>query len=194
MSGLLKTISQNVGAGSSTRYHVTARHFRLLEGNGLVVRFFSNGAEEGIADGVDSGFYLKADDLFDEIRIESADAQTIKFTAGSGEAGAASAVSISGTVSTKRAQVVLSQAAVAVTNASGVLLAANVNRRFLLVQNNDAAGNVFLNLTGAAATAAAGVKIAPGGSLLLSDGEAGGAAVNAIGDIANNPNVVVVEG
>ena len=86
----------------------------------------------------------------------------------------------------------MAQTAPVVTNASGLLLAANASRRLLIVQNNDTVGNVFLNLAGAAATVAGGLKIAPGGSLIL-DTHLPASAIYAIGDIAINTKVVVIE-
>lgn len=80
----------------------------------------------------------------------------------------------------------------AVTNASSVILAANAGRKFLMIQNKDAAGNIYI-VFGAAATVALGIKIAPGQTLTL-DAKVPAGGINAIGDIANNPNVVVVEG
>lgn len=80
----------------------------------------------------------------------------------------------------------------AVTNASSVILAANAARKFLMIQNKDAAGNIYI-VFGAAATVALGIKIAPGQTLTL-DAKVPAGSINAIGDIANNPNVVVVEG
>lgn len=85
------------------------------------------------------------------------------------------------------------QAAATVTNASALLAAANANRRYLLIQNNDGAGNIFVNLAGAAATVADGIKIAPGGSYEV-QGFVPSGALYAIGDIASNANIVLIEG
>lgn len=80
---------------------------------------------------------------------------------------------------------------VTVTNASTTIDAANANRQYLLIQNKDATGIVYLNF-GGAATVANGVQINPGGSW-----ESGAfcptGAVQAIGSIASNTNVVIVE-
>lgn len=79
-----------------------------------------------------------------------------------------------------------------VTNADSVLVAANPNRKYLLIQNKDSAGNLYLNYSGVC-TVANGIKITAGGStdtvLAVHQG-----AVNAIGDIASNANVIVIEG
>jgi hypothetical protein len=73
------------------------------------------------------------------------------------------------------------------------VLAANANRRYLLIQNNDTAGIIYVRLDGGAATAATGIKIAAGGSYECA-GYVPTGAITAIGDIASNANVVAVEG
>lgn len=80
-----------------------------------------------------------------------------------------------------------------VTNASAQLLAANAAREYLLIQNKDTAGNLYIGFGGGAVTAANGVRIIPGGAFELI-GVCTTQAIQAIGDIANNANVVTVEG
>lgn len=79
-----------------------------------------------------------------------------------------------------------------VTNASAQLLAANASRQYLLIQNKDSAGSIYINF-GAAATVANGVLIGPGGAYELT-GIASTQAINAIGSLASNANIVTVEG
>lgn len=135
---------------------------------------------------------------FQRLRFSHADVaeQTVRVYVGKGTRAGSSKIggSITASVSNLPAQQgAMTQAAATVTNASGQLLAAKANRRVLIVQNNDATGNIFVNLTGVAATVANGIKIAPGGSLIL-DVYAPSAAITAIGDIASNANVIVIEG
>lgn len=80
----------------------------------------------------------------------------------------------------------------AVTNASAALLAANASRRYVLIQNNHATATVYLNFS-AAATAGNGIKLDPGASY-ESGFSAHLGAINAIGDVASNTAVIVVEG
>ena len=80
-----------------------------------------------------------------------------------------------------------------VTNASGQLVAANSARQYLLIQNNDATGDIYVRLDGTAATIGTGVKIAAGASYEL-QGYVPTGAVTAIGSIASNANIVLVEG
>lgn len=79
-----------------------------------------------------------------------------------------------------------------VTNASAVLVAANQDRKYLTIQNNDTVGNVFVQF-GAAATLATGLKIGPGGAFEMSDVQST-QNIYAIGSIASNANVIVVQG
>ena len=79
-----------------------------------------------------------------------------------------------------------------VTNASAVLVAANTARKYLLIQNNSNTGNIYVRF-GVAATVATGIAISPGGAYEMSDVQST-QAIHAIGDIASNANVTVVEG
>ncbi len=79
----------------------------------------------------------------------------------------------------------------AVTNVSGSLLGVNSGRQYLLIQNKDLTGNIWI-VFGAGATQALGVKIPPGGN--YEPPVATTQQIFAIGDIASNVNVVVVEG
>ncbi|MCM2250844.1 MAG: hypothetical protein NDJ19_00655 [Ramlibacter sp.] len=86
----------------------------------------------------------------------------------------------------------MASAAATVTNASGQLKAANAARKYLLIQNNDASGTIYVQPSAAAATAANGIKIGPGGywePVIIPTSE-----IRAIGSIASNANIVVVEG
>lgn len=96
-------------------------------------------------------------------------------------------------VSVQNNQGAFAQAQETVTNASTVMLAANAARRYLLIQNNDATGIIYVNLTGAAATALNGVKLGPGASLEIAN-FAPTAAITAIGSLATQSNVIAVEG
>jgi hypothetical protein len=80
----------------------------------------------------------------------------------------------------------------AVTNVAGQLVAVNAARKYCLIQNKDAAGNIYINF-GGVATVANGLKIPAGGSYELNCNVLT-AAISAIGDIANNTNVVVITG
>lgn len=86
-----------------------------------------------------------------------------------------------------------SSAAAIVTNASAQIKAANGGRQYLLVQNNHPSASVFLNF-GAAATLTSCIKVIPGGAFELGAGIVSTQAIHAIGDVASNAAVVVLEG
>lgn len=75
--------------------------------------------------------------------------------------------------------------------ASAVVGSANLNRDYLLIQNNHATANLWVKLNGAVAFVGAGVKIGPGGSLELSNTVPTN-AIQAISDTAG-ANVTFVE-
>lgn len=131
--------------------------------------------------------------LFETVRITNgATAQTIKYFYGTGDAGSRRfSGNVTGTVSI--ANGATTQAAFNVTNASTNMLAAKDNRRYLMVQNNDATGVIFINLAGGIAAAATGIKII-GGAAIEIQGFVPNGVITAIGSIASNPNVTVVEG
>lgn len=136
--------------------------------------------------------------LFETVRVTNgATAQTIKYFYGTGDAGSrrfsgnvTGSVAINNKDATSGA---ITQAAFTVTNASANILAAKANRRYLLIQNNDATGIVFINLAGGVAAAATGIKIGVGASIEI-QGYVPNGVITAIGSIASNANVTVVEG
>jgi hypothetical protein len=79
-----------------------------------------------------------------------------------------------------------------VTNASAVMVAVKLDRSYLLIQNKDSAGDIYVTF-GAAATLANGIKIGPGGSYEL-NATVTTQDVYAIGSMASNANILVVEG
>lgn len=86
-----------------------------------------------------------------------------------------------------------SNTAKTVTNASAQLLAANAARQYLLIQNQDPSGILWIGFGAGAVTTANGVRIIPGGAYELV-GVCSTQAIQAIGDIASNNKVVTVEG
>ena len=63
----------------------------------------------------------------------------------------------------------ITQNRVSLTNVNQQILAANTNRKYLLIQNNDAVAVMRVNLAGVAATAAQGFRIAAGDSMELNN-------------------------
>lgn len=187
----MQTYSQAIAAVGTWRLGVPGSYFRLLSLTGPVdVQFLRHGTVVFAAGQVMDGFWSKPAGGFDEVIVTSASAQTVTLGITTGDAGYDRAA---GSVSITNVNGAFTNTGKTVTNASAQLLAANAARRFLLVQNKDASGNIWVTLDGSAATAGNGVKISPGGSLIL-DTYAPTGEIRAIGDIASNVNIVTVEG
>ncbi len=187
-----------LAAGVQQEFNELADFLRIMKAtpNDIVVIFYKQGREVSKSTGIGAGYaerFLSGD--FDRIVISSATGGTVDFVMRLGndvrfDAPPTGNVEV---LNLTAAQGAFEQTIVTVTNASGQLLAANAARRYLLIQNNDAAGDVYVTLDGTAATTAKGIKIAAGGSYEC-QGFVPSGAVFAIGSIANNPNVVAVEG
>jgi len=83
------------------------------------------------------------------------------------------------------------QTSVTVTNASAVIIPAVTWGHDVFIQNNDASGIVYLNLSGVATADNTMVVLNPGDSFAAQNITN---AVQAIGSIASNANVAVLEG
>lgn len=83
------------------------------------------------------------------------------------------------------------QDSVTVTNSVSYIMTENLTGRSILIQNNDAAGIVYINLSGVATASTTMITLNPGDSIYLSNITN---AVSAIGSIASNPNVAISEG
>lgn len=80
-----------------------------------------------------------------------------------------------------------------VTSASAQMLAALATRQYLLIQNTDVTGSIWVTLTTGPATVANGLLIAPG-AVWEWDSTIPVGAVFAIGDVASNVNILTIEG
>lgn len=187
----MKTISITFAAGQSIPFAILGNYFHLLETTaGVDVSFLRDGAEISKAQNMEFGFFAKPEGGFTGLMLTSATAQAVKVAVGMGDGGYNRTT---GSVSILGNQGAHVQTTPVVTNASGLILASNAARRRLIIQNKDATGNIYINLSGIAVTIANGVRIAPGGSLVL-DGYVPWGAIYAIGDIVSNANIVIVEG
>lgn len=169
--------------------------FRLMQASlPLLIQFYRNGAEIAEADQVLAGYAERFRNVkFDRIAITNGGtSQSIQIAARDGN-DVAYDTPPNGNVTITNTGGAFTQSQHTVTTTSGQLRAANALRRYLLIQNNDTTGTVYVNVAGAAATVAAGIAIGPGGSYELGNFVPTG-AINAIGSIASNANVVTVEG
>lgn len=136
-------------------------------------------------------------DPFTRIEITTGGNEAVKFLVTDGTGGNRSLpmtlTSTTLTATVPASGVTETPAAKTVTNSSGTLLAANASRKKLLIQNQDASGDIYIRADGGTATAtAACLKIAAGATYepyIVPTGQ-----ITAIGSIASNSNIHVIEG
>lgn len=191
----MQTFKQTFAAPTIWELNISGSYFSTLEcTNPVNVRFYKGGTllDLGNIQGLLAGLEVFGVD-FDRVQIDVTGADTVQIGIGNGQARY-NRINTNTTITNNRqpSSAAFVNTQKTVTDASAQLLAANATRQYLLIQNKDAAGNVYI-VFGAAATVAAGIKITPGGSFEIPNTQSTG-AIFAIGDIANNANVVVVEG
>jgi hypothetical protein len=158
----MKTLTIAFTAGQLITFEGAANYFQLLEtSSGVDLEFQRNGATVAYAIGMEFGYAVKPEDGFNSFTIKSASAQTIKAVVGNGDG---SYNRNSGVVQIIGQQGVFIQNRVSLTNVNQVLIAADLTRKYLFVQNNDAVAVMRLKVDGTAALVGAGIRIQPGGS------------------------------
>mgnify|MGYP001457245525 CR=1 FL=1 len=196
----MQTLTNSFSGAGTWEINIPGKYFALIAcNNACNIRFYKGGKklDLGEINGILSGLECTMGDIadpspaFDRVQVEATGADTVTIGIGNGQArynrGGQSNVTV------LNVNGPFAQAAATVTNASAQLIAASATRRYALIQNKDVTGNIWVNLAGAAATTANGIKIGPGGSLEIPSFAPTG-AIFAIGDIASNANIVTVTG
>lgn len=198
----MQTYTQTFAGNTTWVMNITGKYFVTLQcTNALNVRFYKAGSKLDLGDitglgvGLEVGPLagLKEEHAFDRVEIDVTGPDTIKVGIGNGAArynNSLATVNVTQTVPVNSGS--FANAAATVTNASAQLVAANAARKYLLIQNNDATGTIYIAF-GAAATLANGIKLTPGGTYEMSEVQST-QAVFAIGSIASNANIVTVTG
>ena len=196
----MQTYQQTFASAKTWELNVSGSYFATLECTQTVnVRFYKGGTLldlgeiKALAAGLEVTMGIGGSAAFDRVQVDVKAGDTVKIGIGNGQArynrGAAT-VTVS---QNKQPQSALfDNLQKTVTNASAVLLAANPARQYLLIQNKDTAGNLYVSF-GKAATVDNGVRIIPGGAFELV-GTQTTQAMHCLGDIASNANVTTVEG
>ena len=195
----MQTIQQTFTGAQDWEINIPGKYFTLLEcTNPCSITFYKGGKklELGEINALLAGLEVTPGELdslepsFDRVKIAVSAADTVKVGIGNGQArynrsqGNVSITNVGGGFTNSQKTV---------TSTSAVLLAAKPGRRYLLVQNNDPSGIIYLSF-GVAATTTNAIKIAPGGSYTVDASYCPNDAIHAIGSIASNANVVAVEG
>lgn len=195
----MQTFEQSFTGAATWKLAVPGAYFTVLScSNAVNVRLYRAGQllDLGSINGLLAGLEVlpKRDEnlgyAFDYVEVDASAADTIKVGIGNGEARYNRS---QGNVAITNVSGAFTQSTKTVTNISASMIAANAARRYLLIQNKSASGDIYLNLAGAAATVADGVKIAAGASYEL-QGYLPTGAIFAIGSIASNAEVIAVEG
>lgn len=188
MAKVTKPYTFTVGASGAYRLQVGGTYWKILSATGLVkvdsATFSVDQATPG--QGIPSTPFSEL--IFTD---QSGASNTIRVLI-SGDSfvdGTLGNVTVTATVPVRSAA--FSATAKTVTNASAQLVAANAARSYLAIQNNDAAGDIFIQFGAAAALTL--FKIAAGTTYEMNAAQST-QEVRAIGSIGSNANIVVVEG
>lgn len=184
----LEIITAGFDAGETKQFALSGSYFEIIDATDPVDVFLLDryGAQRGVMRQAEGSFHLRQSD-FEQIQIVSATAQQIRFAYGSAEAGTrrtSGVVDVSNMPAVSGAMARLS--ANVGSGAVTTLAAANAARRYVLVQNNDAAIYLRLRVDGTDPTTAAGLRIPPGGAW---ESPAGFAPTGAIKVIAESGTV-----
>ena len=159
----MQTTDVILTAGEIAKLGIPAKYFRIMDSVGPIdVTFWRNAREVATASNMLAGFYSQPAGGFDAISLLSATSQTVTIGTSDGtggyDRGAADV-----TVLNTGGPLVVSMVDIAAAATDYQAAAANAARRYLLVQNQDAAVNLYLNFGAAATLGAGSVKIPPGG-------------------------------
>lgn len=187
--------AQTFSAGVPVPFNEFGDFFRLIAAptTDVTVIFYRNGAEVSRAVNIGAGYAEEFDQAFDKVVVSSAGGGAVAYVTRMG-GRVRYDTPPNGNVTVTNTSGSVTHTTKTVTNASAQLLAAKPGRRYLLIQNNDAAGVLYIGFGAAAVAVGAGLKIGPGGSYTVDANYCPDNAIQAIGSIANNPNVIVLEG
>lgn len=189
-------INITMTAGQRLEFYERGDFFRLMEATApLTVDYYLNSKELAEAANVGVGYAERfMDEGFDKIAITSSADQTISFATRLGNEvwydtppnGQVTVTNTSGVFTTNQRTI---------TTTPATIFSNSTARRYLLIQNNDTNGIVYVRFGGALGSfsVASSIQIPPGGSLEL-QGFVHSGSIHMAGSIASNANVVTVEG
>lgn len=180
-----------LAAGVRQQYLGTAKFFMLIKADSPIkVEFLKNGSPvREVGNNVEAGYVSKPgdwrnpDDRFDGFMLTSAAAQTVTIGTSDREGDYRRALAL---VQIDQPNGLSTAADVAVSAAAVIVAAANGNRRRVIVQNTGAAN---IRVGDVDVAAARGVRLVPGGSVLLETNS----DVYAIREAAADSSVGVLE-
>lgn len=190
-------IKQAFTAGKWFEYWEAGDFFRILTDSVSTtfdVEYYSSGKKLIEATGVRPGYSEQfKGGGFDRIRIRATVDSTVQFVIRLGNTvGYDIAPTGSVTVTGVTNNATFVHLPVSVSSGGGSIAAAKPGRKYLFVQNRDSVGVIWVKLDGSAGFLSSGIRLEPGDSFEM-QGVCPAVIIYAIGDIANNANVLVVE-
>lgn len=197
----MQTYTQTFAGAQTWVLNVPGSYYSTINcTNAVTVRLFRQGQKldlgeiKGLLAGLEVGPLPLVDGgpAFDRVEIDTSAADTVTIGIGNGQTRYNRSNATVTVVTNKVAQVAaVTHTNPAITTGSTSILAANANRQFLVLQNNDPSNSVWVNF-GSAATVATGIKIGPGQDYPC-PGIVPTTGIFAIG-LAANANFVIAEG
>lgn len=181
-------------AGQRVEFYEPGDFFRLMAATSdLTVDYYRNGKEIAEAVGVTVGYAEKFEgEGFDRFVITNgATAQTVTIASRNGSSVQYDTPPNGQVTVTNTGSASWMQAGRTVTTTSSTIANTNAARRYLLIQNKDTTGNIWVNVA-TTASQANGIKVEPGGSIEFA-GFVPTGVIHCIGDIASNANVIVLD-
>ena len=158
---MLRLVQLTVPAGGEINPGFTGDYVRV-HGATVALKFKTrNGDDFSLVQGQEAKL-----EPFDEITFSHDDASAQTFTVYIGSRGSeASSAEVAGNVAITNVNGIFTQSRDNVTNLAKPILGANANRRYLLIQNNDASACLRVTLDGSDPSDLEGFRIGPGDSL-----------------------------
>jgi len=195
----MQTYAQTFASATTWELNAPGKYFILLGCSlAVTVRFYVGGRRldfgeiKSVMAGLEVGGRNEGVE-FDRVQVDVQAGDTVTIGIGNGQVHYNRS---NGTVDVNTLAPVrgnVAQTAQTVTTAAANIAAVNATRKYLLIQNKDTTGTIWINFAGTA-TQANGIRIIPGGFFSMDACALSTQAISAIGDIASNANILVVEG
>lgn len=168
------TINTTITAGQTIKFTDQGNFLRVMSAAAaLTVRTYQTGRVLTESVGVGAGYAEEFSDYFNEVEVYSATTQAIQLVIRLGSkvyfdappTGNVSVTNIPHVIvdSMPASNGAFTQGRSSVSNTNTQILAANTNRKYLLIQNNDAGQVLRVTVDGNAATTTTGFRVAAGG-------------------------------
>lgn len=195
----MQTYVQSFVGVQNWELNIPGKFFTILNcTNPVSIQLFKSGRRldlgtiTAISAGIEIGGMAEGVE-FDRVVVTTSASDTVTIGIGNGQARYNRGAANINVLQNRVAQIAPANTQKTVTNVTVQLVAANANRQYLLIQNKDPGGDIYINFGAGGATIANGLKIGAGGAY-ESDNAVATNAIQVIGSIASNANIVVVEG